>query len=167
MMTVQTVVLGTTAVTTALIAGLLYAYSCSVNPGLNRLPDASYLAAMQAINRAIQNPVFFLSFLGTLVLLPLSTWLQYSQAGSTRFWLLLLASIVYGIGVFGVTAVGNVPLNETLNAVDLANGSSTELANLRSAFEQPWNRLHSLRTVASMATLVLVIAACLHKQAAH
>lgn len=163
----QTIILGTTTVTTALVAGLLFGYSCSVNPGLNRLPDASYLAAMQSINRAIQNPLFFLIFLGTLVLLPLSTWVQYSQPSTTRFWLLLLASIVYGIGVFGVTAVGNVPLNEALDAVDLANGSSTELATLRSAFEQPWNRLHSLRTGAALATLILVVAACLHKGESH
>ncbi|MBC8154239.1 MAG: DUF1772 domain-containing protein, partial [Bacteroidetes bacterium] len=73
------IVLGCATVTTALIAGLLYAYSCSVNPGLNRLSDASYLAAMQSINREIQNPVFFLSFLGALVLLPLSTWMLHSQ----------------------------------------------------------------------------------------
>lgn len=165
MLTTQNIVLWSTTVTTALIAGLLYAYSCSVNPGLNRLPDASYLAAMQSINREIQNPVFFLSFMGSLVLLPLSTWMLHSQPVSARFWLLLLATIVYGVGVFGVTVAGNVPLNEALNGIELTTATPTNLADCRRAFEQPWNQLHRIRTVLSVATLMLVVAACLSQPA--
>lgn len=159
----QTIVLTSSAVTTALIAGLFYAYSCSVNPGLHQLPDGAYLAAMQSINRAILNPVFFLSFLGTLVLLPVSTWMHYSQPVSVRFWLLLLASALYAIGVFGVTVAGNVPLNDALDAASLGQASPDELTAYRTAFEQPWNRLHTIRTVACVVTLILVIAACLSR----
>lgn len=77
---------------TALIAGLFYAYSCSVNIGLGRLPDREYLAAMQNINSAILNPLFFLSFMGTLILMPLSAWLNYEQSLSGRFLLLAIAA---------------------------------------------------------------------------
>jgi uncharacterized membrane protein len=45
--------------TTGLIAGVFYAYAVSVNLGLAAQPDAAYVAAMQAINERIQNPVFF------------------------------------------------------------------------------------------------------------
>lgn len=161
MFTLPQLILGAAAVCTALIAGLFYAYSCSVNPGLERLPDAQYLAAMQSINRAILNPVFFASFMGALVLLPISTWQHYGQPVSLRFWLLLVATILYGIAVFGVTALGNVPLNEALDTVTLSAATDSELVTVRTAFEQPWNRLHAIRTVAAVATLMLVVLACL------
>ena len=50
--------------TTGLIAGVFYAYAVSVNLGLAAQPDASYVAAMQAINERIENPLFFASFFG-------------------------------------------------------------------------------------------------------
>jgi uncharacterized membrane protein len=148
-----------TALASGLIAGLFYSYSCSVNPGLGALSDAGYLAAMQSINRAILNPVFFFSFMGTLVLLPLSTY-QHFGAGS-RFYLLLAAAVVYVIGTFGVTILGNVPLNEVLDKMSLADASTQELAAHRLRFEVPWNRLHAVRTYASIISFILVLLACL------
>jgi uncharacterized membrane protein len=71
-MKMTTVLLIITAVLAALIAGLFYAYSCSVVLGLGKLSDAEYLRAMQNINREILNPVF-LSFMGTAIFLPVST----------------------------------------------------------------------------------------------
>ena len=71
-----------TATTTGLIAGLFYSYSCSVNPGLAKLPDEGYVAAMQSINREILNPVFFATFIGTLLLLPISTWMHFGSGTS-------------------------------------------------------------------------------------
>lgn len=148
-----------TALASGLIAGLFYSYSCSVNPGLGALSDANYLAAMQSINRAILNPVFFLSFMGTLLLLPLSTYQHFGMG--TRFYLLLAATLVYVIGTFGVTITGNVPLNDALDKMNLTGASANELAAHRLKFEVPWNRLHTIRTYASVLSFVLVLLACL------
>ncbi|MBD2754161.1 anthrone oxygenase family protein [Spirosoma validum] len=161
MPTLPTIVIACAAITTALITGLFYAYSCSVNPGLNRLSDLEYVTAMQSINRAIQNPLFFISFLGTPILLPVSTWLNYNQPVSARFWLLLLATILYLIGVLGVTALGNIPLNEALNSFSIQTASAEEIAVQRVRFETPWNTWHTIRTLASFVALVLVVIACL------
>jgi uncharacterized membrane protein len=159
--TLSNILLVLTATTTALIAGLFYAWSCSVTIGIGRLSDAAYLEAMQAMNRAILNPVFFLSFLGTVILLPLSTYLHYGQPISVRFWFLLAATLVYIIGGFGITMVGNVPLNETLDAFNLQAASQEAIAVQRAKFEGPWNNLHTVRTVACVLALVLVVMACL------
>nr|WP_295867510.1 anthrone oxygenase family protein [uncultured Chitinophaga sp.] len=148
-----------TAVTAALMAGLFYAYSCSVNPGLGRLPDAAYLAAMQSINRAILNPVFFVGFMGPVFLLPLSTWLVFREGMQPAGWWLLAATVAYLLGVFGVTMAGNVPLNNALDKVALED--SAALAAHRVRFERPWNRLNTVRTVCAIATVTLVIVACL------
>jgi uncharacterized membrane protein len=160
-MTFANIALLAAAFTTALIAGLFYSYSCSVNPGLARLTDANYLSAMQSINREILNPVFFMSFMGTLVLLPLSTWLQYNPSAPLRFYLLLGATLVYGVGTFGVTMFGNVPLNNALDAFHLQSASPQALSQQRTLFEKPWNQLHTIRTFANAIALVLVLLACI------
>ena len=156
------IILILTTTTTGLMAGLFFAWSCSVIPGLARLPDAGYLAAMQAMNRAILNPLFLAAFIGTLLLLPLSTILQYGRPAPARFWLLLAAAIVYAVGVFGVTMAGNVPLNEALDTFNLGSASASDLAAQRAAFERPWNDLHLIRTWASTLSLLLAIIACRH-----
>ncbi len=152
----QNVLLFTAAFLSALISGLLFAYSCSVNPGLHRLSDTAYLSAMQEINRAILNPAFFLCFLGPAILLPFSAWFHFGQ-NERIFWYLCGASLFYLAGVMGVTMFGNVPLNQALDTFRLAESSPAELAAQRSAFEGPWNSLHFIRTIASLVSLILIL----------
>jgi uncharacterized membrane protein len=161
MTTPSNLLLIVTATTTALMAGLFYAWSVSVTPGLAQVTDREYVAAMQAMNRAILNPVFFAAFMGTLFLLPVTTYLHYDQPLSARFWFLLTATVVYGVGVFGVTIVGNVPLNNALDAFPLVAASDAEISARRVSFEGPWNSLNTIRSYAAVLAIVLVILACL------
>lgn len=142
-----------TGVLTSLLAGIFFAYSISVNGALRRLKDAEYVHAMQAINIVIQNSIFFLCFMGPVVLLPLVAFFAY-DASLMQFILLSSAAIIYIIGAFGVTVAGNVPLNERLAKVDLNNPVAASQA--RQQFEQPWNRLHAVRTIAAIAATVLI-----------
>lgn len=161
MINFASITLGFTALTTALIAGLFYAYSCSVNPGLGNLPDKEYILAMQSINIAIINPVFMLSFIGTVILLPLSAYLHYAKPLPVRFILLSIASSIYIVGTFGITIFGNVPLNDALAKFNIAEATIQEIADGRSKFEGPWNRFHAVRTIAAATALSFVIIACL------
>ena len=143
---------------TALSAGLLFSFSVAVNGGLHRLKDSEYVAAMQSINIAIVNPVFLLTFFGPVILLPLAAFLH--DISSARFALLASASVLYLVFTFGVTAGGNVPLNNRLARVDVRRASSEEVTQARAQFERPWNRLHAIRTIASVAaTIVIFVAA--------
>jgi len=157
-----TLIMVITATLTALIAGLFYAYTCSVNTGLGKLGDEAYIAAMQSINKEIINPLFFASFMGTLFLLPLSAWLQHKAGASSAFLLLLAASAVYVSGTFGVIIFGNVPLNNALARFDLHTATAAAMKQQRALFEPAWNRLHTIRTIAAVVALVLVIVACLN-----
>ena len=98
--------LALTALFTGLIAGLFFAYSFSVVPGLGRLSDEAYLRAMQSINRAIQNPFFFTPFFAALLLLPLSA-ARAGDAGKKR--LLLAGAVVYTGGVMASPYSGMYP----------------------------------------------------------
>lgn len=161
MLKLSTVLLIVTATSTALMAGLFFAWSFSVTIGIARLSDSAYITAFQAMNRAIQNFTFLACFIGTLLLLPLVTYLHYTPNPSGRFWFLLAASILYAAGVFGVTMFGNVPMNEALDKFPLQTASLQEIAAQRARFEVPWNRLNMVRTVVNTLCVVCIIIACL------
>jgi uncharacterized membrane protein len=159
--TTANILLLLTATTSALMAGLFYAWSCSVIPGLKKLPDNMYINAMQSFNRTILNPVFFIGFMGTLILLPLCTYVHFARPVSMKFWLLLGASLMYIFGVFGITVIGNIPLNNRLDKFDLSTSSESSLTQQRKEFEMPWIRRHTIRTVCAIIVIMLVITACL------
>ncbi|MDQ3747581.1 MAG: DUF1772 domain-containing protein [Acidobacteriota bacterium] len=161
MPTLTNIILVITATMTALMAGLFYAWSCSVMLGFARLSNREFISAMQSTNRAIQNPIFFAAFFGAPVLLPLSVFLHYGQPLPARFWFLLAATIMYLIGTFGVTIFGNVPLNNTLDCFDLQAASEAEITLQRANFERRWNNLNTIRTVSSLLAIMLVVIACL------
>lgn len=161
-MNLQNIILVITITLTALIAGLFYSYACSVNLGLGKLTDSAYLLAMQSINREILNPVFFITFMGTLLFLPISSWMEYSKSGtSIAFWLLASATVIYAVGTFGITISFNVPLNDSLDKFLITSATAEQLAAQRKAFEIPWNRYNTLRTVAAVIALILVIISCI------
>ena len=159
-MVFENIILVLAGTLTALVTGLFYGYSVSVNGGLHRLNDSEYVKAMQSINVVIQNPLFFVSFIGPVILLPLAAFLQ-RDANPMQFALLLASSVIYIAGSFGLTMVGNVPLNERLAKFNASKSSGNEIAQARAGFEKPWNRLHAIRTIASIAASVLIFVAIL------
>lgn len=117
----RTLSLAVSLILTGLSAGLLFAYFVSATPGLSRLGDRAYLSAMQSINKAILNPTFIAVYFGAAVVLIVTTVLFYRAGLTPEFRWLLAASIVYVVGVVGVTVAGNVPLNDALDSVNMAS----------------------------------------------
>ena len=144
-----------------LMSGLFFSYTCSVMPGLSRLDDFQYLSSLQSINRAIQNPVFFIVFFGVLITLPIATYLKYSQPVSASFWFLLAATIIYYLGAFLVTAIGNIPLNNSLDRIELATATKESLLSQRKIFEGKWTSLNLIRTVCSLLSFICSLLAFL------
>ena len=142
-----------------LSAGFFYAWEVSVIPGTKQISDRSYLEVMQSINRAILNPAFFVIFIGSLLLLIVSSYMQYRASVNLSFWLMLGATLTYLAGTFGVTVSGNVPMNETLDALNLAEITTDGLKDIRISFEEKWNLLHRIRTVFAVLSFVLSLVA--------
>jgi uncharacterized membrane protein len=130
-----------------LSAGLFFAFSVAVMPGLRRTEDGTFVAAMTAINRAILNFPFGLVFVGALVAPVLAAVLAFITGASSP-WLLIAAAVVYLLGVIVVTAGVNVPLNEALDR----DGK-------RRAFEQRWVRFNTVRTLAAIVAFALALVA--------
>ena len=147
---------------TGLSAGLCFTWGNAVTTGIANLNDQGYLQAFQAMNRTIQNPLFFLVFFGPILLTFWSSFINRTDSISI-FWLCFSAGLIYLVGLALVTIFGNVPLNEMLDKTDLLSSSVEELAQLRNQFEQPWNRFHTIRTVSSTISFGLLTLAALIK----
>lgn len=142
-----------------LMAGLFYAWSISVTPGLAQVGDQNYLQAFQAMNRAILNPAFFVAFFGQALLLPLLSYLSFKS--SAPFTYVLIATLLYWIGCMGVTIFGNVPLNNMLEALQIETMPLEQMEDFREGFEKKWNRLNWIRTISTLLSLVFLILSCL------
>ena len=136
-------VLGAATVAMGLIAGAFYVFACAVMPALARSGDRTYIEVMQNINDVIQNPVFFLSFFGALLLTGFAAWRVRLQRALLRW--VLAALIVYAIA-FALTSGVNVPLNNALaDAGDPAR--IADPARVRDDFEDPWVAWNVVRAV--------------------
>ena len=150
------IVLVVGGVLTALHAGLLYDFSVDIVPALRSIKGTTHISMMQAINVKIENPIFFLSFFGPIVLLPLAAFLLREEP---QFAWLLAASIIQIVGSAGVTVAGNIPLNNKLAKINSNQLSEAEADRIRTEFQgpgTPWMRLHTVRTLSSIAATTLL-----------
>ena len=155
-MTFENIVLVAGGVLTALHAGLLYDFSVDIVPALRSIKGTTHISMMQAINVKIENPIFFLSFFGPIVLLPLAAFLLREEP---QFAWLLAASIIQIVGSAGVTVAGNIPLNNKLAKINSNQLSEAEADRIRTEFQgpgTPWMRLHTVRTLSSIAATTLL-----------
>lgn len=145
-----------TAVASAALGGVFFAFSSFIMPALDRIAPAEAMRAMQRINVDVLCRSFFALFFGVPILslgLTVHAGLAWSEPGSA---LLLTAGLLNILGSFVVTVVGNVPLNERLakQSADSANAST-----LWSTYSKPWVRWNSLRASANLAAAALLLAA--------
>ncbi len=144
------------AIGSGVVGGIFYAFSSFVMAALGSLPSAQGAGAMKAINVTVINPVFMLAFMGTAVLCLVLT------GGSLIWWgrpggmLMLAASLLYLLGCFGVTMLFNVPLNNQLATV-----APAQEAALWSRYLDVWTAWNHVRTLASILSAILFIAALL------
>nr|WP_298997522.1 DUF1772 domain-containing protein [uncultured Allomuricauda sp.] len=145
-----------------LVAGLCFTWGNAVTPGIGRLDDLGYLQAFQKMNRSIENPLFFVVFMGSFPI-GLITVFMNKGISPSHFWMILIAVGIYFVGVVLVTIFGNVPLNQVLDKTDLVTSSIEELQALRQRFEEPWNRFHTVRIFTSSIAFTLLVLAAINK----
>jgi uncharacterized membrane protein len=156
-MEIGSIILASALLLTGLMTGIFFTWSNAVKPGIGKLSDLEYLRALKSMNRAILNNTFKIIFLGAIIsvgLLPVFYFNLYSQ---NVFWLFLFALIIYSIGVFGVTLIGNIPLNELLDKTKLESISLEEIKSLRRTIEIRWNNLNLIRCISSAITFLILV----------
>lgn len=146
---------------TGLMAGVFFTWSNAVKPGIACLADIEYLRAFQAMNRVILNPVFYIVFFIPVLSLLLLTVLLYNSAIPWVFELALLACGVYLPGVFLLTVLSNIPLNNRLNEQNLDEFNSAAARTLRNDIELKWNSYNLIRSITASFSFMLLIIICL------
>lgn len=156
MHTIITGLLWLSAIGCGLLAGLYFAFSTFIMTALGRIDQAAGISAMVEINRVIVQslfvPVFWASTLTSLVLAVLAPF-RWNEPGAAMW---LAGGVLYVVGMFVVTVVFNVPLNNALAAVKPASG---EAGILWARYLADWTWWNHVRTVTSTLAFALFIAA--------
>ncbi|MCT2593642.1 DUF1772 domain-containing protein [Streptomyces sp. N2-109] len=146
----QGVTLGAATVLTGLMAGIYFAFSVAVMPGLAATNDETFVRSMQSVNVKILNGWFMLAFFGALLLPALAGVLLFRDGGMRAVVVWVVAAFVLYAATIGITAGVNVPLNDKLAAAGSAAGDSG-FAAAREQFETVWVRGNAARALLATA----------------
>ncbi|MEC0177198.1 DUF1772 domain-containing protein [Paenibacillus favisporus] len=134
-----------------LLAGVFFTFSAFVMTSLSRLPAEQSISAMQSINSTILQSLFMLVFMGTTILSVVLGVASFFKAGTQSAVYVIIGSLFIFVGVFLVTAIFNVPLNNSLAAV---SPGATEGAQVWSEYIAGWVPWNHVRTISSIAALI-------------
>jgi uncharacterized membrane protein len=136
----------------SLIAGVFFAFSSFIMKALARVPSHEGIAAMQSINVVVLNPSFLGVFMGTTAISVLVAALAVKGWGTPSAPLFLSGALLYIVGTFLVTGLGNVPLNDQLAAI---SASDPEIISVWQHYLDRWTLLNTTRTVAAAAATLM------------
>ncbi|NLR91741.1 anthrone oxygenase family protein [Flammeovirga agarivorans] len=156
-MTSQQFALALAMCLTGLMAGIFFTWSNAVKPGIGQLSDLEYLKSFQSMNRVILNPSFKTLFIGAIVSTVIVPICYFNSSQKYIFWFVLIAFLIYWLGVFIITVLGNIPLNEILDKSNLEGMSVKELQHLRVSIERKWNNYNLIRSISSVVTFLLLM----------
>ena len=151
------VLLFVTALGSGIMAGVFFAFSTSVVAALAKIHPAQGIAAMQAINLAVVNPLFLLALFGTalacvfLIAAALLGWGDLSTG-----WV-IAGSVLYLIGGIVATIVGNIPRNNTLAALDPDTLAGAAYLTRYLSEWTVWNHVRTGGCVAALACFILAL----------
>jgi len=142
------------AVGAGLMAGVYFAFSGFIMRSLDQLGAAPAADAMNAINKVILRSWFMGLFFGSTLLYAVLAAVAVFDTDLAGRWLLFAAGLIYVVGMFLCTAMFNVPLNNRLADAGSDNNAKTETWT---HYFRYWTRWNHLRSVCSLAVLVLSI----------
>jgi uncharacterized membrane protein len=146
--TIQTISLVAATITTGLTAGVFGLYAHTIMRGLRSTDDRTFVAAFQAIDRAIINPLFMLTFFGGLLFSGVAAAAYLRGDARPALPWILTAGVLY-LATVVITMTVNVPLNDAIKAAGDPD-RITDLAAVRANFhESRWIAWNVVRTVAT------------------
>jgi uncharacterized membrane protein len=159
MKTLVTGLLWFSAIGSGLLAGLYFAFSAFIMTALGRIDRAAGISAMNAINVEIVRSLFMPLFLGTTVASALLVGLALFRWGASGALPMLLGGLLLVLGMFVVTMVFNVPLNNTLAAVVPTSAEGATFWTRYLEIWTPWNHVRTLACTGATALYLLALTA--------
>ncbi|WP_428649680.1 DUF1772 domain-containing protein [Roseibium sp.] len=136
-----------------LMAGLYFAFSSFIMRALVSVDAGGGARAMIAINQVILKSPFLPVFFASTLLAAGLTVYAFTRLPDTASMTLIAAGVVYLAGMFAVTGLFNVPLNDLLDKA----GPADEV--VWSTYAARWTMWNHLRAAASFVSLVLYVSA--------
>ena len=144
----------------SLVTGFIFTYAIIVMPGLSKLSDKEFLKAFQVTDAVIQNrqPIFMLIWVGSIVSVLSLLLISIAYVGLSETWLIVLVTLIYLLGVQGITILIHLPLNNQIQKLNLEKLKDDNLKNERLIFETKWYFFNNIRTtIAFFVSLTLLI----------
>jgi len=141
--------------TVGLFAGVFAIYANAIMPGLRRTDDRTFVGAFQAIDTAIINPLFLMTFLGGLVFTGIAAVLHLGEDFRAVLPWIVVAFVLY-LAVVVITVAVNVPLNDGIKAAGEPDRIA-DLARVREQFNEArwvgWNLFRALTATVAFGCL--------------
>ncbi len=139
----------------ALVGGVFLAFSDFIMRSLARTSGTGGVEAMQVINREVFRWLFMALFLGLApISLVVAAYALITLSGTTGT-VLAAAGLVYFIGCFGVTVGFNVPLNERLAKMELADGATSTFWS--QTYVPRWSFWNTVRGSACVVSAAMIL----------
>ena len=143
----------------SLVSGFIFTYAIIVMPGLSNLNDKEFIRAFQVTDAVIQNnqPIFMFTWIGSIVSLLSTILTSIISFGLSETWLVVLFSVVYLLGVQGITIAIHIPLNDKIQKVLIDELNDNAITDERVKFEKKWNFFNNIRTSISISVTLLLL----------
>jgi uncharacterized membrane protein len=141
----------------ALLGGLYFAFSAFIMKALRDAGQAG-IAAMNSINRVILRSAFMPFFLGTTLASGALAAIGLMDPATPAGICLIAGGAIYVAGMFGVTMLFNVPLNNALQNVTAESRTGTAIWNDYLRRWTLWNHVRTASCLAASALFLLALA---------
>lgn len=141
----------------ALVGGVFLAFSDFIMRSLATASGPGGIEVMQSINREVFRWIFMALFLGMAPVSAVIAGYAYLHLSGAAALLVMAAAGLYLVGVFGVTVVFNVPLNNLLEG--MASGSPAARDFWETRYLPDWTFWNSVRASAGVLAAGLYLTA--------
>ena len=148
-----------TILLSALVTGFILTYAIVIMPGLSNLDDKEFIKAFQVTDGIIQNDqsIFIVIWIGSIVSVLSTIITSILCLGILDAWLIIFVSVVYLLLVQGITILIHLPLNKSIQNIDINSSNFQTLSKERIAFEKKWNYFNNIRTVVAFIVVLIFL----------
>jgi uncharacterized membrane protein len=128
-------------------------------PGLSKLDDKEFIKVFQVTDGIIQNnqPIFILIWVGSIMSVLITIITSILSLGILDAWIIIFVGIVYLLVVQGITISIHLPLNKSIQNIDINSSNSETLSKMRKSFETKWNYFNNVRTVVAFFVVLIFL----------
>ena len=143
----------------ALVTGFILTYAIVIMPGLSNLDDKEFIKVFQVTDGIIQNnqPIFILIWIGSIVSVLSTIITSILCLGILDAWLIVFVGVVYLLLVQGITILIHLPLNKSIQNIDINSSNFQTLNKERKTFETKWNYFNNIRTIVAFFVVLIFL----------